>query len=50
MENHAVTPDVYVENSPEDNLTGRDRQLEVAVREVMKDLKPGESVAKSGKD
>jgi tricorn protease len=47
MENHAVTPDVYVENSPEDNLAGRDRQLEVAVREVMKDLKPGESVAKS---
>ena len=40
MENHAVQPDVYVENTPEDNLAGRDRQLETAVREVMKDLKP----------
>ncbi len=40
MENHAVQPDVYVENTPEDNLAGRDRQLEMAVREVMKDLKP----------
>jgi tricorn protease len=50
MENHAVAPDVYVENSPEDNLAGRDRQLEVAVREVMKDLKPGQEVATSGKD
>ena len=49
MENHAVQPDVYVENTPEDNLAGHDRQLETAVREVMKELKPGESVAKSGK-
>ena len=49
MENHAVQPDVFVENSPEDNLAGRDRQLEVAVSEVMKELKPGESVAKQGK-
>jgi len=49
MENHAVQPDVYVENTPEDNLAGYDRQLETAVREVMKDLKPSESVAKSGK-
>jgi tricorn protease len=45
MENHAVQPDVYVENSPEDNLAGRDRQLETAVREVMKDLKPTSTVA-----
>ncbi len=50
MENHAVQPDVYVENTPEDNLAGRDRELETAVREVMKDLKPSESVAKTGKD
>ncbi len=49
MENHAVQPDVYVENTPEDNLAGHDRQLETAVREVMKDLKPGESVAKRAK-
>ncbi len=50
MENHAVQPDIYVENSPEDNLAGRDRQLEVAVAEVMKDLKPRDSVAKQGKE
>ena len=50
MENHAVQPDILVENSPEDNLAGRDRQIEVAVREVMKDLKPTDSVAKSGKE
>ena len=49
MENHAVQPDVYVENSPEDNLAGRDRQLEVAVAEVMKELKPRDSVARQGK-
>jgi tricorn protease len=49
MENHAVQPDVYVENTPEDNLAGHDRQLEAAVREVMKELKPAESVVKSGK-
>ena len=45
LENHGVKPDVYVENSPEDNLAGRDRQLEVAVREVMKGLKPDSDVA-----
>ena len=31
MENNAVQPDIYVENTPEDNLEGRDRQVEVAV-------------------
>jgi tricorn protease len=45
MENNAVQPDILVENTPEDNLANRDRQLETAVREVMKDLKPAESVA-----
>jgi tricorn protease len=50
MENHAVQPDIYVENTPEDNLAGRDRQLEAAVAEVMKDLKPRDSVAKQGHD
>jgi tricorn protease len=47
MENHAVQPDIYVENTPEDNLAGHDRQLEVAVHEVMKELKPSQSVAKT---
>ena len=45
MENTGVKPDIFVENSPEDNLAGRDRQLEVAVKEVMKGLKPDSDVA-----
>jgi tricorn protease len=45
MENGGVKPDILVENSPEDNLAGRDRQLEVGVQELMKGLKPDSSVA-----
>lgn len=45
MENTGVKPDVFVENRPEDNLDGRDRQLEVAVEEVMKSLKERPGVA-----
>ena len=45
MENTGVKPDITVENTPEDNLADRDRQLETAVREVLKDLKPGDKVA-----
>jgi tricorn protease len=45
MENSGVRPDIYVENTPEDNLAGRDRQLEVAVKELLKDLSPSSNVA-----
>ena len=45
LENYGVRPDVFVENTPEDNLAGRDRQLEVAVQEVMKNLKEADEVA-----
>jgi tricorn protease len=38
MENYGVQPDVLVDNSPADALAGRDRQLEVAVEELMKQL------------
>src|SRR6266850_291303 len=38
MENYGVQPDVLVDNSPEDNLAGRDRQLETAVEELLKQL------------
>jgi len=38
MENYGVQPDIRVDNSPEDNLAGRDRQLEVAVDDLMKQL------------
>jgi tricorn protease len=38
MENYGVQPDIMVENKPEDVLAGRDRQLEAAVEELMKQL------------
>ena len=38
MENYGVQPDLLVENKPEDALAGRDRQLEAAVEELMKQL------------
>ncbi len=38
MENYGVQPDILVENTPEDNLAGRDRQLEVAVQELLKEI------------
>jgi tricorn protease len=41
MENTGVRPDILVDNTPEDNLAGRDRQLEVAVEELLKQLKTG---------
>jgi tricorn protease len=45
MENYGVQPDIYVENSPEDNLAGKDRQIEAAVQELQKTIKPAEPVA-----
>lgn len=38
MENNGVQPDMLVDNSPAETLAGRDRQLEVAVEELMKQL------------
>jgi tricorn protease len=38
MENLGVQPDIFVENSPEDNLAGRDRQIETAVEVLLKEL------------
>ncbi len=38
LENYGVQPDIFVENAPEDNLAGRDRELETAVSELMKQL------------
>ncbi len=46
MENYGVQPDMLVDNLPEDNLAGRDRQLETAVGELMKQLQgPKRNVA-----
>ncbi|MFN2577701.1 MAG: S41 family peptidase [Pyrinomonadaceae bacterium] len=38
MENYGVQPDIRVDNAPDDNLNGRDRQLETAVEELLKQL------------
>lgn len=38
MEGYGVQPDIRVENSPEDNLNGKDRQLEAAVAELLKEI------------
>ena len=38
MENYGVQPDIRIDNSPEDNLASRDRQLETAVEELLKQL------------
>ncbi|HSL22273.1 MAG TPA: S41 family peptidase [Vicinamibacterales bacterium] len=38
MENFGVPPDIFVDNTPEDNLAGRDRQLEAGVQELLKEL------------
>src|SRR5437763_3696043 len=41
LEDYGVQPDIRVDNSPEDNLAGRDRQLETAVEELIKQLGAG---------
>jgi tricorn protease len=41
LENYGVAPDVWVENSPEDELKGEDRELKAAIDEAMKMLKDG---------
>jgi tricorn protease len=49
MENFGVPPDIFVENTPEDNLAGRDRELEVAVQELQKQLGQRTTTASSGR-
>jgi tricorn protease len=46
MENYGVPPDVYVDNTPEDFLKGRDAQLEKAV-EVLKEQLAGRKTTTS---
>ncbi len=41
LENYGVAPDVWVENTPEDELAGFDRELKTAIDEAMKMLKDG---------
>ena len=42
LENFGVAPDVWVENSPQDELDGNDRELKTAVEEALKMLKEGD--------
>ena len=42
LENYGVAPDVQVENSPQDELAGFDRELKEAVDEVLRMLASGE--------
>jgi len=41
LENYGVAPDVFVENTPEDELKGFDRELQAAVDEALRLLKTG---------
>ncbi len=41
LENTGVQPDIKVDNTPEVTIAGRDRQIEVAVEELLKQLKSG---------
>ena len=50
MENYGVHPDILVENSPEDTLAGRDRQLEAAVQELLKELQSSGNRLASGEE
>ena len=50
MENYGVQPDILVENTPEDNLAGRDRQLEAAVQELLKELQQGGNRLAAGEE
>jgi hypothetical protein len=36
-----VAPDVFAENTPDDELAGVDRELQAAIAEVLKMLKEG---------
>lgn len=41
LENFGVAPDVFVKNSPADELAGFDRELDAAIKEVLRMLKEG---------
>ena len=39
LENYGVQPDVWVDNTPEDFLTGHDRQIEKAIEVLRAEMK-----------
>ena len=42
LENYGVPPDLWVRNSPQDEIDGRKRELETAVKEVLRMLEAGQ--------
>ena len=48
LENYGVPPDVYVDNTPEDFLKGRDAQIEKAVEVLKEEMKSGRKSAAGG--
>jgi len=49
LENLGVAPDVWVENSPEDELRGFDRELQAAVDEALRKLREEEAARAGGR-
>ncbi len=41
LESYGVAPDVFVKNSPRDGLDGFDRELDAAIRKVLRMLSEG---------
>ncbi len=50
LENYGVAPDVFVWNTPEDELSGRDRELKAAVDEALRMLAAGLYQYQGGRD
>jgi tricorn protease len=48
LENLGVAPDVWVENTPEDELRGFDRELQAAVDEALRKLREEEAARAQG--
>jgi tricorn protease len=45
LENYGVPPDVWVRNSPMDELAGRDRELMEAIQEALRMLRVAKNAA-----
>jgi tricorn protease len=50
LENYGVAPDVWIENTPEDERRGVDRELQAAIDEVTKMLNDGLWQYRTGRD
>jgi tricorn protease len=48
MENYGVPPDILIESRPEDHLANRDKQLERAVQELLKEIGPRQRADRGG--